>query len=110
MNEAPHTTWRVTRVSGILPPGFTKRFNGPSGVTRWLGVPVDRVDIEAVGTDWALRYRHLPVLDVLTAHPVTSKRDTITAEAFLLLPRGRRLRFCCFRLERVILGQIGTLS
>lgn len=103
----PETSWRVVRVSGILPPGFTKRFrrgnNAKStwiGTTYWLGIPVDRVDVVPEGERWALRYRHLPIRDTLADHPGESARSPIAADAFLLLPGGRRLRFCRFRLER----------
>ncbi len=95
-------TWRVRRTGGVLVPGFRKRFatDDAHGMTYLWGVPIGRFRI--VQLDDAptvqLRYVRWPVVDELERAP----RDAgaIPAAGYVRLRRGRRIRFCRFRLER----------
>src|SRR5690349_7030312 len=60
--QAPIGEWRVERVSGVLPPGVTKRIGETGGVTMLFGVPVARFRSEGR----RLVYRRFPVVDTLT--------------------------------------------
>jgi hypothetical protein len=103
--EASQPAWRVDRVAGVLPPGFTKRFAGTGeaalptvGTTYFLGVPIGRFDVVATEADAVeLRYRRWPVVDVLDAAPTPGRAD-LTAAGYLRLLKGSRTRFCRFRL------------
>lgn len=95
-------SWRVRRVSGLLFPGFRKRFmsDTPHGVTTWLGVPIGRFDIVPVeGEQVELRYVGWPAVDVLAATPTSAEGRPVHAAGYVLMPGGRRVRFCQFLLE-----------
>jgi hypothetical protein len=80
-------TYRVERVSGLLPPwGIGKRIQGDRGVTTVLGVPV--ASFTRVGD--TLIYDWLPVRDRLTRDG-----DGWRGEALL-----GDMPFCRFRLRR----------
>jgi hypothetical protein len=99
---AGRPSWRVRRRTGLLPPGFTKRFSedGAIGTTYYLGVPIGRFKVRDAGDgSIELVYRHWPVVDVVLGWPAQA-RGPIDAAGYIRMPRGRRLRFCRFRLER----------
>ena len=59
-------TWRVERVSGVLPPfGLSKRIEGGSGWTRAAGVRVAPFDVDGQALDYLL----LPLRDELAPRP-----------------------------------------
>jgi hypothetical protein len=78
--------WRVRRLSGLLPPGVTKRIGRQEGWTYLFGLPVGHFRREAD----RLVYRVWPVIDEIEA-----RRDGT------FVGRGRLfgLIFCHFRLE-----------
>jgi hypothetical protein len=88
--------FRVRRLSGLLPPGVSKRIDGASGCTYLFGVPLGRFDV--VGRRFV--YRRWPVVDELD-----EPDDTTTGSPWAgVTGAGRlfgRLTFCRFRLERV---------
>ncbi|MCW2961199.1 MAG: hypothetical protein JWM90_1586 [Thermoleophilia bacterium] len=100
--------WRVQRVSGLLVPGFSKRFDtgepasATSGCTYFLGVPIGRFDVQPGPETIELRYRRWPVVDILERDPAAAEAGTwatsIPAFGTVCLPRGRRRRFCSFEL------------
>jgi hypothetical protein len=77
----------VQRISGLLPPGVSKRIEGVQGVTRLFGLPVGRFRVE--GDRFV--YRAWPVVDEVEPTP-----DGGFVGAGLLFGR----RFCRFRLVR----------
>ena len=82
-------TWRVERVSGLLPPfGLTKRIGGDSGWTRVGGLPAALFHVR--GT--TLEYVGWPVRDELSPQP-----DGSWAGRGLLAGR----EFCRFRLVKL---------
>ncbi|MCW2923239.1 MAG: hypothetical protein JWM98_643 [Thermoleophilia bacterium] len=93
--------WRVVRVSGLLVPGFTKRFDAGAtrGTTYWCGVRIGAFDVVRTRGACELRYRAWPVVDVLLGAP-QAPTTRIESAGYLHLGGGRRLRFCRFRLER----------
>lgn len=92
-------SWRVRRTSGLLWPGFTKRFGAVQGVTYLWGTPVGRFAIvDAPDGGVQLRYLRWPVVDVLDADPRTASAS-MDAAGQLRISGGRRVRFCRFRLE-----------
>ena len=85
----------MRRTSGLLWPGFSKEV--AAGRTLLWGRPVGRFDACAVGTDrLELRYRRWPVVDVLRPRA----DGTFDGTGHVRMPRGGRLRFCRFVLER----------
>ena len=94
----------MRRTSGLLVPGFRKRFSPrrTDGVTSWLGVPIGRFQV-VHRADGAveLRYARWPVVDVLDRAPVNGASATTTAAGFVSLPFGHRVRFCRFTLAAV---------
>ncbi|MBF5043897.1 hypothetical protein FGE12_15965 [Aggregicoccus sp. 17bor-14] len=86
--------WYVRRVSGLLPPGVTKRIGVGSGWTLLLGLPVAPFRVlgaqGAPSADRVLRYRVLPIRDELSP-----RADGSWEGRGLLLG----LEFCRFRLE-----------
>ena len=78
--------WRVRRVSGLLPPGFTKQIGATEGRTLFLGIPIGRFHLDGR----RLVYRRWPVVDEIEQRP-----DGV------LMGRGRifGVAFCHFRLE-----------
>jgi hypothetical protein len=86
--ESLEGSWRVERVSGLLPPfGLSKRISGDRGWTLAAGVPV--APFRVSGT--SLVYIGWPVRDELTRRP-----DGTWAGRGLLAGR----EFCRFRLVR----------
>lgn len=97
----PAPAWRVRRVSGLLVPGFSKRFERKlqAGVTSWLGVPVGGFEVHRTRAGRCeLRYVRWPVVDELERTP--SRGGRIAGVGYVRLPGGRRVRFCRFSLER----------
>jgi hypothetical protein len=80
--------WRVRRVSGLLPPGVTKRITASVGQTLLFGVLFGTFDV--LGDRFV--YRFWPIVDVVTA-----------ADGDVFVGRGTLLgvQFCRFRLERL---------
>lgn len=100
MNEPRELAWNVRRTSGVLVPGFAKRFDDArtTGVTYLWGVPIGAFDVVQLAEGAVeLRYRRWPVVDVLDQLPVDG--GSIRSAGFIALA-GRRIRFCRFRLER----------
>ena len=90
--------WKVQRTSGLLVPGFSKRFSadGTRGVTSWLGLRIGgftQRDAGDGGTE--LDYHAWPVVDVIRGWP---SHATVPIEGIGLVrfPVGRRVRFCRF--------------
>jgi hypothetical protein len=81
--------WRVRRVSGLLPPGVTKRITAPVGLTLVFGRLFGTFDV--VGDRFV--YRLWPIVDVVAV----ADGDAFVGRGFLL-----GLPFCRFRLERVV--------
>jgi hypothetical protein len=105
--------YRVTRVSGLLVPGFTKRIRfSPEGapfdgVTFFWGIRIGSFDVrpaDEFGQGDAslrcLRYRTWPVVDLLGSAP-TPTHGSPECEGCFRLPGLRRVRFCRFRLDPV---------
>lgn len=104
--------YRVTRESGLLVPGFSKRIRfedsvAIDGVTYWWGIRIGSFDVQPASEcglpdDAArcLRYRTWPVIDVL-GQQVAPAHGSPRCEGTIRLPRGRRLRFCRFSLDLV---------
>lgn len=94
--------WTVRRTGGLLPPGFTKRFDaaGSGGVTYLAKVPIGWFDVHGLGDGRVeLRYRRWPIVDVLERAPRGG--GSIPGAGYLRPPAGgRSVRFCRFRLER----------
>ncbi len=100
MTREAGRSWHVRRTSGLLVPGFTKRFDAGSGMTFFFGVPIGRFDVDvAPEGSTELRYRRWPVVDVLERPPTDVRVGTIPSAGFVRLPGHRRVRFCRFRLE-----------
>jgi hypothetical protein len=91
---------RVRRVRGLLWPGFSKRFAEGHGTTYLWGVPIGRFHVVAAADDTAeLRYLRWPIVDVIHGDPLHDAKP-LAASGYLRAPRGRRIRFCDFLLER----------
>jgi len=83
-------TFRVRRLSGLLPPfGVTKRIDGATGMTYLFGIPVGKFRV--IGRRFV--YRWWPIVDEIDGDDGDGYRG-----------RGRLfglLTFCHFRLDRL---------
>ncbi len=101
MTDPLGRAWRVRRTSGLLVPGFRKRFSpdGTWGVTYLLLIRVGAFDVRRRDDgSCEFRYRAWPVVDVLESHPHDGT-ESIPAIGTVRLPGRRRSRFCRFALE-----------
>jgi hypothetical protein len=80
--------WQVRRISGLLPPGVTKRIGSANGKTLWFGVPIGSFRI----VEARLIYRCWPIVDEIDR-----------TEDGLFRGRGYLFgwKFCRFQLERI---------
>jgi hypothetical protein len=80
--------WRVRWVSGLLPPGVTKRIAAPVGQTLIMGRLFGTFDV--VGDRFV--YRFWPIVDIVTP----ADGDAFVGRGLFL-----GIQFCRFRLERM---------
>ncbi len=82
-------SWKVRRLSGLLPPGVTKEIAGGRGRTLLWGVPFGAFRMEG----GRFVYRRWPIVDLVEPAPGD-------ADAFVGRGTVFGLTFCRFRLER----------